>query len=328
MTSLPINTTQIVASLPINTTQIEEEIDLDDYLPLNYEAATQQHSSVPDENLSLVPVVMETTEENTEELFKKHDLQQHNHEEAKPKKCVRFATDVDDDVQRKKIKMEKQEEETQEEPCAEEDDHEIFECNVSANSDNEDDEIRFEPQRNKSFTMEILVDHLLQTEQLLMENKLEDAKTKIEFLLNKCQNRTSVRKRVEVKRYKKNVQGYVHIFCAKRAIGFYSNSYEKPKSISQMVHFITIKCAVKSDKTDKMSSANIVRDLKKVASGYLYRVNDTPKKHMNVFKNKLDNCIKLMCRYVTENKLTVVFENSAWRSKLDEIPDVQSEVSD
>jgi len=341
----------MISAPAVNITQIEEEQDLDDYLPLNEEGVTQQKSLselaldtlnvkfITSENTSLVPVSAEATntpkeniedqtlEENTEELFKKHDLQQHKYESDKPQKRVHFSDEDsdDDNVERKKFKQEPNEESAEEQ---QEDDANIFECNVSANGDSEDEGAGSEPIRNKSFTMEVLVYHLMQTKQLLIENKLEDVKIKIDFLLNKCQNRTSVRKRVEAKRAKKNLQGYVHVFCSKRAIGFYSNSYEKPKNILQMVHYITIKGAVKSDKTDKMSSANIVRDLKRVAGMYLYRANDTPKKHMNVFKNKLDKCIKLINRYVAENHLNVVYENSAWRSNLNDLPDVQSEVSE
>ncbi|AAF05140.1 ORF26 [Xestia c-nigrum granulovirus] len=367
-----------VPSLLNSIAQIREvDHDLDDYVPVAESVTQQQSLSVLEEIQILENTLPENmlTEENTEELFKKHDQQQHNiaeetpvedtklmegesenipqmieekpkpvedtkpaimeekpvvetkpEEEAKPKKRVRF-TEAEDDVVCKKIKQEMQDYE--EEELVPEENNELFECNVSVHSDSEDEEMRSDdPQRSKSFTMEVLVDCLTRTEEFLMENKVEQARANIDYLLNKCQNRTSVRKRLEGRRSKKNLQGYVHVFCAKRAIGFYSNSYEKPKSIPQMVHFITIKSAVKNDKTDKTSSVNIVRDLKKAAGGYVYRANDTPKKHMNVFKHKLEKCIKSMYKYVQDNNLTVVSNDSEWRTKLNELPDVQSEASE
>ncbi len=187
----------MISAPAVNITQIEEEQDLDDYFPLNEEGVPQQKplselaldtlnaKIITSENTSLVPVSAEATntpkeniedqtlEENTEELFNKHDLEQHKFKSDKPQKRVHFSDEDNDDdnVERKKIKQEPKEESAEEQ---QEDDANIFECNVSANGDSEEDEgVGSEPIRNKSFTMEVLVYHLMQTKQLLIENKLE-----------------------------------------------------------------------------------------------------------------------------------------------------------
>ena len=315
-------------------TEVNTEVNTEELFERNQQLYNIPAEETPVEEIKMQeePVEKLRPVEETKQIKPENamaEIEQKTAEKANTKKRVYF-TEAKDEVECKMIKKELQQYE--EINILELENAQPIECNVSVHSDSETEEMFLgEPQRSKSFTMEVLVDCLMRTEELLINNRLEEVKANINFLLNKCQNRTSVRKRLVGKRSKKNLQGYVHVFCAKRAFGFYGNSYEKPKTIPQMVHFLTIKCADKNEETDKTSSSNVVRDLKKVAGKYLYRNNETPKKHMNVFKpkKKLEKCINLMYNYVQENNLTVVFDNSAWRTKLNELPDdVQSEASE
>ncbi|AKR17407.1 hypothetical protein [Mocis latipes granulovirus] len=325
------------------TTPFSIDDDLDNYM-LSEGAAVQENAQLPmsvfdlndDDNKALAIPPTPLFDINTEELFQGC--------EEETKKRVRFVDDYDEGgSKRQKLEELIGDSVTGEMRQTDEEEEEIddqlecgdvnrFECDISITENDEEEEEEnkqeFIPQRSKSFTMEILVAHLHDIEQLLAHNKCEEAKSKVEYLLEKCHNRTSVRKRVETKRTKKILQGYVHIMCGKRVIGFYSNSYGKPKTVPDMVHVFTIKCAYKNDNLGDITAASIVRDLKKITSCYLYRTQNTPKKHMMVFKHKLEKCIKTISDRLQERRLTVVFENSAWRENLNELTDVQSEMSD
>lgn len=246
----------------------------------------------------------------------------HFGDDVSPVKCKKERRRKSVDIKQETKPIVKKEEIKEEEQPQEE----IKEEQQQQTDDEEQDSEEYYPvMPSKSFTMENLLEHLLSAQHLLFTQKNEEAQREIDYLVRKCENRMSIRKRDEGRRSRsERLISYVHVYCGKRSLGVYNNSFETPKHVTDMVVYITINCGIKRHK----QGTAIAQALRKSVEKYTYKCGSTHKKHVSVKKNKIYKCIDIIGALVRENNYQVVSENSDWKEKLEEFPDIQSESSD
>ncbi|AQQ80295.1 ORF28 [Betabaculovirus altermyunipunctae] len=211
-----------------------------------------------------------------------------------------------------------------------EQDEEAVNCEEEEEEEEEEDEEEdcgggaAHSKQTKSFTMDDLMQRLRKAQTHIFAASYKNAEEEINYLVRKCEHRMSIRKRSVTKRPKKVLSSYVHVYCGKRSMGFYNNSFEKARHITGMVPYVTIRCGLKSEK----EGTEVVRHIKKAAGKYLYKCDATHKKHMNVYKNKIYKCVDLIWECVQQKKYDVVYKNTEWQARVEELPHVESETSD
>lgn len=183
------------------------------------------------------------------------------------------------------------------------------------NASDSDDDARPVIKKSKAFSINDLNDRLLSAQDALFSNDYAAAQQHIDYLVRKCEHRTSLRKRDLHKRNANN--SYVHVYFNKRSVTVYNNSYQKPKKINGLVAYKTIKCGNKQNK----EGLAIVKSIKKAIAKYTYKCNLTPKNYLSVYDNKLHKCAKLIDEFIQDNSYKVVNENNAWSENINSLPD-------
>lgn len=224
----------------------------------------------------------------------------------KAKKRVRLNTDNIDFIEPNMVLCKHEDEEEEAPPPP-----------LSDDSDVEDNCNGGNVKSKSSFTIEDLMENLMKAQVMLSNSLHHEAIQVIEMVINKCQNRSSLRKRSEGTRKRKvNLESYVHVYCGRDVMGFYTNSFANAKAIDGMVVYMTIKCGLKQEGT----SGKLIKQMKGAASNYLYKCAKTHKKHMDVKPGKIAKSVNRIAALVTEKQYEVVYTNKLWFSKLQELP--------